>query len=72
MLYGIYVTLIVLNAISNKYEEEYIVCNKLEYRKVFRNINIFVFIVALFIYAFFLIRNLKYNIYEKMIKKEVD
>lgn len=61
VIWYIYIVLVILNLISNKYEARYVICNKLEDRNTFRTINIFVFTVALFIYAFFLIRNLKYN-----------
>lgn len=61
VIWYIYIALVVLNIISNKYEEKHAICNNIEDRNIFRSINIFVFTVALFIYAFFIIRNIKYN-----------
>lgn len=66
----IYGALIVLNLISNEYEKRHVIKNDIQDRNIFRKINIFVFIVALFIYVFFLIRNIKENNFNNNIKKQ--
>lgn len=56
-----YISLIVFNIISNKYEEKHVITKNIEYRNIFRNINVFVLICALLIIAFFLIKVIKDN-----------
>lgn len=59
IIWYIYILLVIFNLISNRYERAYGISKKVEDRNTFRDINIFVFIVILFIYGFFLIRNIK-------------
>lgn len=61
VIWYVYIALVVLNIISNKYEKRHVLHNNLQDRNIFRSINIFVFTIAIFIYAFFIIRNVKYT-----------
>lgn len=61
IVWAVYVSLGILNIISNSYEEVYVKCNNIEDRNMFRSINIFIFTAAIFVYGFFVIRNLKYK-----------
>ena len=58
IIWFVYIFLVSLNIISNKYEYDHVVTGNTEYRNIFRSINLFVVIVGIWIYTYFLIQNL--------------
>jgi len=55
----IYLFISVSALISNYYESDYLKTNKKQDYRIFKRINITIFIVAFFIYLYFLYRNFK-------------